>query len=396
MARQQLRLTEYETITLPADDLPTEVGRRLHQQFSQQVQLVAPSILNGNQWQLTAQGWIGTIPLTRDLTLTIQPKIPLTNLFGMVQRAYQFEPRWLDGLTEAASLEQFYDELAAMLARKVLHRGRNGFHRTYISHTEFLPYLRGQVNLRRTLRSPHSPVLECEYEEHTVDNEDNQILAWALRQIARSGLAAPATHHLAAQAFRTLQKAVTIAPVSPARCVGRRYTRLNQDYRPLHALSRFFLEQTGPAHQDGDHLLLPFLLDMATLFERFAAAWLQTHLPPPWQVKIQEHILVDPHTHLTVRPDMVLYRNGRPAAIIDTKYKVPRTIQSDDFSQVVAYAQVKNCPQAILLYPQEVTRPLNLTLPNIHIRSLAFPLTGDLDTAGQTLLRQIINEPSAT
>ncbi|MBP8000377.1 MAG: restriction endonuclease [Chloroflexi bacterium] len=385
-----LVLTEYQTVTLPANALTPEMGLRLHRQFGQQIQVVAPSILNGHQWQLTAQGWVGTIPLTPDLTLLLQPKVPLANLFGMVEMAYSFEPRWLDGLAQVGTLAEFYDRLAAMLARKVLHRGRNGFHRTYISHTDFLPTVRGQLNLRRVLRNPHSPVLECEYEEHTVDNEDNRILAWTLRQIARSGLCTPATHHLVAQAFRTLQRVVTVEPISPARCVGRHYTRLNQDYQPLHALCRFFLEQSGPTHQEGDHLLLPFLLDMALLFERFAAAWLQHHLPPPWQVKIQEHILVDPHSHLTVRPDIVLYQADQPYAILDTKYKIPHTIQSDDFSQVVAYAQVKNCPLAILLYPQEPSRPLNITLPHVHIRTLAFPLDGDLDKAGQALLAELL------
>ena len=384
-----LVLTEYQTVTLPENALTQEMGLRLHRQFGQQVQVVAPSVLNGQQWQLTAQGWIGTIPLAPDLTLVLQPKVPLRNLFGMVEMAYNFEPRWLDGLAQVETLAEFYDRLAAMLARKVLHRGRNGFHRTYINHTDFLPTVRGQLNLRRVLRYPHSPVLECEYEEHTVDNEDNRILAWTLRQIARSGLCTPVTHHLVAQAFRTLQKVVTVEPINPARCVGRHYTRLNQDYQPLHALCRFFLEQSGPTHQEGDHLLLPFLLDMATLFERFAAAWLQHHLPSPWQVKIQEHILVDPHSHLTVRPDIVLYQADQPYAVLDTKYKVPHTIQSDDFSQVVAYAQVKNCPLAILLYPQEPSRPLNITLPHVHIRTLAFPLDGDLEAAGQALLAQL-------
>lgn len=385
-----LALTEYETVRLPATELSPEAGKRLYQQFSPQVQVVAPSILNGQQWQLTAQGWVGTIPLTPDLTLSIQPKVPLGNLFGMVEIAYNFETRWLEGLTQVTTLTEFYDQLAALLAKKVIRRGRNGFHRTYITHTDYLPYVRGQVNLRRVIRHPHDPVLECEYEDHTIDNEDNQILGWTLRQIARSGLCTPQTQHLVTQAFRALQKAITMTPISPNTCIGRHYTRLNQDYRPLHALCRFFLEQSGPAHQDGDHLLLPFLLDMATLFERFAAAWLQHHLPPPWQVKIQEHILVDPHSHLSVRPDIVLYQADQPYAIIDTKYKVPHTIQPDDFSQVVAYAQVKNCPQAILLYPQAPSRPLNITLPHVHIRSLAFPLDGSLDEAGQRLLHQLL------
>ena len=58
------------------------------------------------------------------------------------------------------------------------------------------------------------------------------------------------------------------------------YHRLNRDYEVLHALCRFFLENSGPAHSSGGHTFFPFLVDMAQLFERFVAGWLQKHLPP--------------------------------------------------------------------------------------------------------------------
>ena len=47
-------------------------------------------------------------------------------------------------------------------------------------------------------------------------------------------------------AYRTIQGLVTLAPFNARACVGRLYNRLNDDYEPLHALCRFFLEHSGP------------------------------------------------------------------------------------------------------------------------------------------------------
>lgn len=44
----------------------------------------------------------------------------------------------------------------------------------------------------------------------------------------------------------------------------------------------------------GDRTMLPSVIDMPGLFERFVAAWLATHMPPPYRVEAQERIEVVP------------------------------------------------------------------------------------------------------
>jgi 5-methylcytosine-specific restriction enzyme subunit McrC len=85
------------------------------------------------------------------------------------------------------------------------------------------------------------------YQEHTADIDDNQILAWTLWVIGRSGLCRPDRALLIVRhAFRQLQGAITLVPITAAMCVDRRYHRLNSDYAPLHALCRFSLAHSGP------------------------------------------------------------------------------------------------------------------------------------------------------
>ncbi|MCX7038200.1 MAG: hypothetical protein NT005_03560 [Spirochaetes bacterium] len=68
-------------------------------------------------------------------------------------------------------------------------------------------------------------------------------------------------------------------------------------------MCRFFLESSGPTHEPGGNLMLPFLVDMARLFELFVAEWLQQHI-------VQDH----GHAHLgRCRPDRRLCsRDGSP------------------------------------------------------------------------------------
>ena len=115
-----------------------------------------------------------------------------------------------------------------------------------------------------------------------------------------------------------------LRPVRPHVCIGRVYNRLNEDDQPLHALSHFFLEHTGPSHEMGNHRILPFLVDMAQLYERFVAEWLTVALPPEVHLRVQERLHLDAGKRLHFIIDLVLYdvKTGETRCVIDTKHKI--------------------------------------------------------------------------
>jgi 5-methylcytosine-specific restriction enzyme subunit McrC len=261
-------------------------------------------------------------------------------------------------------------------------------HRAYIPQYERLPTVRGRLDLGQTLQTPWNPRLPCDYEEHTADIADNQILAWTLGRIIQSGLCSGRTIPTIRRAYRTLQGTVSQTPYTAADCLHRLYHRLNDDYRPLHGLCRFFLEQAGPSHQLGDRVMVPFLVDMAALYEKFVAQWLRQYLPPHLALKEQEQVEVDPAGRLRVIIDLVIMdkNTGQTRFVLDTKYKAPDKAANEDFYQVFFYARTKNSPQALLVYPQPLATPLNFQQDGIRVRSAAFPLTGNLDENGRSLL----------
>lgn len=229
-----------------------------------------------------------------------------------------------------------------------------------------------------------------DYEEYTGDIEDNQIFPWTLHYITRSGVCKEWVLPTVRQAYHTLQGLVTLQSFKPGDCIGRQYNRLNEDYRPLHVLCRFFLENTAPSYQLGNQSMLPFLVDMARLYELFVAQWLKAHLPAGLFLRSQERVKIG--NTVQFKTDLVLYESSSetPRYILDTKYKVPIAPSSNDITQVVAYAVSKNCHEAVLVYPAGSTQQLDEWIGDIRIRSLTFSLDGDLNQAGEAFLRDLL------
>ncbi|MCB8927335.1 MAG: restriction endonuclease [Ardenticatenaceae bacterium] len=394
LAPLNLRIREYESLNLPADQLPDWVGELLWRNLDQngrKLLISFPSPKTDGQWQLTAQGWVGQIQVPHQLTLTITPKVSNARLFQLWEMAYDLNLAELaEGLTAVHSLPAFFSLLAQILAQRVIHRGRQGFQQAYLQETAELPYVRGKLLTRQPSTSSPSVTLACRYDAHTADIPDNQIVAYTLHQIARSGQCSPAAQTAVRRAYHLLQPLVSLRPFQPQDCQNRTYSRLNQDYATLHALCRFFLEHTGPLLDEGQHQLMPFLLNMAQLYERCVANWLQAELPPPYRIKVQENTVLGPHDELRFQIDLTLYgENGRPLAVLDTKYKTPDKPSQADISQVITYAKARGCHHALLIYPQPLSQPLNVAVGDVQLHTVTFGLDEPVAQAGEQLLTQL-------
>ena len=388
-----LELSEYSATFCSREAIREEWALALHRNFHDQVEVQFPSPLTDNRWKLVAQGWAGYIPVAPEFVVAIRPKTPIANLFRMLEWAYRLRSfEFLEGIAECDSVEEFYEQLASVLARRVLDRARRGLYGNYVPMNERLPYARGQLDMHAAVRRPWEASLPWRYEEHTTDVEDNRILAWTLLCVARSGLCTERVLPTVRQAYRVLQGAVLLTPCDAKACLGRLYHRLNEDYRPLHALCRFFLEHSGPRHQAGDRQMLPFLVNMERLFELFVAEWLKAHLPGRFSLKPQERVSIDPDAGLHFDIDLVLYdrETDRPLCVLDTKYKTSTTPASADVQQAIAYAETRGCGEAVLIYPTTLSQPLDTVAGEIRVRTLGFDIGGVLDVGGQAFVSSLL------
>lgn len=392
-----LELTEYIPKDFPKEFISEEEGRLLVKDYSTQVVVEPPSYTTNDRWRLTAQGWVGYIPLTRKLGIAIKPKVTLRNLFGMLEYAYRLESfHFLKGLFESNSLEEFYEQLALILARRVLDRGRKGYYRTYVPRIEHMPYIRGRVVVEDFVKAPWKVNPRNHFAEQTSDVVENEILAWTLLCIIRSGMCTERVLPYVRLAYRNVLSLVTLIPFKPDDCIGRVYNRLNDDYEPMHALCRFFLEHSGPNHEIGDKTMLPFLVNMAQLYQLFVAEWLKGNLPEELEVKVQERVNIGTGGKLYFNIDLVLYDKASESVriVLDTKYKDDSSATPDDIAKAMAYAESKGCTEAVLIYPTQVR--LDERIGRIRVRGLSFLIEHDLERAGQLFMKSIFENLSMT
>jgi 5-methylcytosine-specific restriction enzyme subunit McrC len=388
-----VELTEYETRTFAEGDFSERHARIIYSSYPHQIDIQPPSFLNDRVWRLTSLGWVGYIPLADDLHLSLVPRVPVGNLFRMLEYAYRLDLKVLEGLTESESIVDVYDRLALILAKRALDRIKKGLYRSYVAERRRLPYLRGRLDVESHIRTPHRVTLPCNFEEHTSDLEDNQILLWTLTRILEGGICSERSLAHVRKARRALLCFSSLRPFNGKDCADRLYNRLNQDYEPMHALCRFFVEHTGPTHLAGDHRMLPILVDMDRLFELFVVEWLRQNVPPGFVVHGQEKVQIRMGHIVAISIDITIddVASGRTIRVVDTKYKAPDQPSASDIEQVVAYAEAKDCNCAALVYPISLEKPVRGKWGrNIFVESLAFPLEGDLERAGQELLGHIM------
>lgn len=381
-----IELVEYAPRKLRADELTPADADVLWRQYSDYLDVEYPSPRTGNQWVLTPKSWVGFFPVTPGLAVAIRPKLDVRSVFAMLEYAYDLKNFQLfDGSHACAALEELIERVAAILAGRVRDRVRRGVYRAYQAEHERLPYVRGRLDTARLVAAPWKADLPCGYEEHTADIEDNRLLLWALNVAARGGCTERSSKRVI-DAHRSLAGAVGLLECAARSYRGRTYQRLNDDYRPMHGLGRFIVEHAGPRHEQGAHGMVPFRVDMNSLYERFVAAWLHEHLPASWVLDRQEHLSFGTTDRVQFSADLIIRERstGAPAMVLDTKYKDVAHPKSDDLAQVVAYATAWGVTDAVLIYPSESTWLAEVG--PVRVRALTFSISGDVETAGHRFL----------
>lgn len=386
-----IELTEYQSIDIARSKIDFNIIDRLQQRYSSQLKVNSHYKKGNDCWRFTAQGWVGYIPVASDFGIRIKPKVPIKNLLAMLEYAYNLKSfNFLDGLIHCNTLEEFYNRLAQILVECILVKCRQGLYKTYISKKDKLSYIRGRLDIRETILKPWDIKLACHYNEQTQDIIDNQILLWALYCISHSKICNQEVQTLVRKAYHALAKSISLISFTGKDCLARQYNRLNQDYEQLHLLCRFFIDRCMPTYKSGNYQTIPFLVNMAALYEKFVAEWLKINLPDEFQLKIKQKVNLNP---IGLEIDLLICRRktGKIHYVLDTKYKCAEKPSNSDFNQVVTYAISQDCNQAILIYPQALTNSLNTDIGNINVCALTFDLDKNLEQAGKDFIQDLFD-----
>ena len=393
MTGLEIRLVEFEARSLPAEALTHAEGAELQGRFRLYLDIDWPSPGTHGRWILRPRGVVGHLPLQSGRALRIAPKVAIARLWAILEGAYGFRGLTVfDGQVTVDPVDALFTRVVGLLADGVLKRAQRGLHQAYEPRSESTMSVRGSIDVAAMSRRPMTPSLTCNFEEHTADVDDNRLLAWTLDRALRGPLHDEEVRRRARRARHTVAGVAAMTMFRGLDCEGRRYTRLNEDYRPLHALCRFVLDALAPSERSGDRRTVPFLIDMARLFERFVARWLRDHLPAPLILSAQHQVDLASGDGMAFLVDLCIKdpRTGRVVAALDTKYKAAERPSEADVQQVVAYATALRCSDAFLVYPHGTMTPRTLTAGAVRVHTACFDLSAaDLDLAGAALWSRV-------
>lgn len=360
---QALLITLMERGTTGLDVLSVEraAGIELHDLADRLAGFVqfAPDWEPG-QVRLTAGSRIGTVQI-RDLRVDVRPRLAAPEMVTLIRYA-------LGGNVSPAERSApptgpvGLDELICVLLAEEADRIRQvGLSRLYRKQTEPLAVLRGRPEFLGSfpLRKKHNPRIMCSHYQLTCDNLDNQLLRVGLERAGLMEVSVATRRRLLEhrRAWSFFASDIRPSPGDFTRARSR-YTRLSEHYRLAHNLSELITMRRRPAELFGESPVATkgLILEMPYLFERFVERLVDAWARPvglrvvPQQPDRGALLDAEGDIYRRVRPDVVLYRQDRPVAVIDAKYKeywrgkepsgVPdRRISNEDLYQLFFYAQ---------------------------------------------------------
>ncbi|MDW5562582.1 MAG: hypothetical protein SA339_05080 [Methanomassiliicoccus sp.] len=382
-----LTIDEGKPLIIPKNELDERLANSLFQRYGKIISIEFPSIATRGCYILRSTNYIGNLSIGRDLIVRMAPKVPIHDIFRMLEYAYGLQP--LDGRVKVDRLDELYEHLALLLARMVRDRVRKGLYQGYVVKEDALPYFRGRLSIPITIRNEMrgAPWIGSEYEDICTDIEDNRILAWTLYILPRLYIERPDVIHEVRMAYHALAGSVTVRPIGAQVLIGRSYSHLNEDYRLMHSICKFFLDNCGPTMALGPNEFVPFLVNMPLLFQNYVAEWLKANMPKGWVVHEQCPFRVP--LYGTFHMDMVITDITKgPLLVLDTKYKDGEKPQAADIHQMVSYSHMAGVKKTVLVYPSDV-KFSRLNVNGIGIDGLSFDINKEPDVAGQEFLSKI-------
>ena len=330
-------------------------------------------------WEVRATRYVGVV-LHGDLQVEIRPKLPIDRLVPLLAFANGLPKPQLDlaQLHQAPDLHEVLAQLYAQVLAKSLARG---LPHDYIERDEDLPTLRGRLRFTDQLRvRPHtwSP-LAVRHDEFSDDIPLNQTLKAALRTLQRLPHRDPATPRSLLRWQRVLGGVSDLAPGATRKSVT--LSRLHAHLAPALELAQIILDGNSLEPESGSRSAPGFLLDLATLFERFVRASIRQsfqlrhqQLPPPERGTFH----LDHANRIGLEPDLLWRTGPRVTLVGDVKYKrLEGEARQADLYQLLTYAIRAGTDRAILIHATPQSRVLH------RVRTDALPLS--LDVVGLNL-----------
>jgi len=348
---------------------------------------VTATRVGGGEWEIVPGTKVGVIAVG-DVTLWVRPKVEIARVLFLL--GYAKRPGWRADDVAMAEVRDLVPALAHAFVDQADRALEAGLLQGYNEVEESLTVLRGRLREQDQLRHRFGiaiPLL-VRFDDHTVDIPENQLLLGAAELLLRvPGVRAPVRARL--RRLRQVLSDVS-APVRGAPLPTWMPNRLNERYHVAIWLAELLLRRNAVDQRPGSMRVGGFLVDMAKVFEDFlVAALTESFRSHGGWTRPQDRHFLDVAGAIAMRPDLVWYTDGVPAAVIDAKYKVekPAGFPDADLYQMLAYCTALNLADGHLVYAKgnadEQTHTVRHADITIHAHTL------DLNSPPRALLAQI-------
>lgn len=281
------------------------------------------------------------------------------------------------GLGEASAMgrqnESLLDILIRLFADRLVAETRRGLPRGYLAQAEDLPALRGRLDLARqfTAHAVRPDRLACRFDALSPDLALMQVMKACVVFLARHARAGETRRRL--NELRFVLADISDVPASSLPWEAVRINRTNRRWEALFALARLFLkrEWQGTHHDLRAGAGITLLFPMNDLFEAYIAALMaRTLRSTEFTVHAQggrQFCLTEEGEggarRFQTKPDLMIRHRGQTVMVIDTKWKriganpedAKYGVHQADVYQMMAYGQIYQCQNLVLLYPHHFT-----------------------------------------
>ena len=265
-----------------------------------------------------------------------------------------------------------------LFAQRLLAQTRKGLPRGYLPVDDDLPALRGRLDVARqfTTNAVRPDRLACRFDVLSYDIALMRIMAATVVSLGRRTRLSSNQRLLDELRFVLSEVTMLNPSVLPWNAV--RIDRTSRSWESLYRLARLLMgrdwQTTG--HDAGGHEGTSLLFPMERLFESAVSAMLRRHFHGSGLEVVAQgglrYCLGDWRDDrpcsgkvFRTRPDLLVRKNGKVVAIIDTKWKrlsadpldPKHGLKEADVYQMMAYARIYECDRLMLLYPASPGAP---------------------------------------
>jgi len=317
--------------------------------------------------RIKAKNYVGILPVSEDILITINPKAPIEDFLYILYKAQGRRVSIKDlkeivraGREYAKEYPNIFYFLIYVLLVELEKIKSFGFLKTsqfYIQDKVVKGKLLVKETVNSWLKGDKSKVV-CGSFELSKDNPQNKAVKftlWMLLSIYSHSLRGEIRNNFF-EKYRwfegvPLAQGIDFVNDVEETIVYQTLPNSRSYYYDILNLCMFFITHSTLDYKSAKEVKVKsFVVDMNKVFEEYIYNVLREKLSKHYKVKrYQKRPLFDNTLEYEVKPDYLILRNDEVVIIADAKYKSEPT--TDDFYQILVYADRYEVTNALLIYP---------------------------------------------